>query len=188
MSRVIILNGVGSAGKTSLARALQAQARDVFLHVQMDAFFEMLPAKCIGRADGFTFDTLPQSGPPVVAVRSGPAGQRAMRGMRHAVAAMAGQGNDLIVDDVVLHSEWLEYDALLAGHEVSKIGVFAPLDILEQREAARGDRLIGLARWQFDRVHRDTSYDLTLDTSRATPEDCAAAVLRHLALATEAAP
>ncbi len=188
MSRIIILNGVGSAGKTSIARAVQAQARDVFLHVQMDAFFEMLPAKCIGREDGFTFETLPQPGPPVVAVRSGPAGQRAMRGMRHAVAAMAGQGNDLIVDDVVLHSEWLEYEALLAGHDVTRIGVFAPLEILEQREAARGDRLVGLARWQFDRVHQGARYDLTLDTSQRTPEQCAAEILRHLALPTEPTP
>ncbi len=89
MSRIIILNGVGSVGKTSLARALQAQARDVFLHVQMDAFFDMLPAKCIGREDGFTFETLPQPGPPVVAVCSGQAGQRTMRGMRHAVSGVA---------------------------------------------------------------------------------------------------
>ena len=45
--------------------------------------------------------------------------------------------------------------------------------MLEARERQRGDRLIGLARWQFDRVHRDMRYDLEIDTSIATPLECA---------------
>ena len=58
---------------------------------------------------------------------------------------------------------------LLAAFEVFRVGVFAPLDILEARERQRGDRLIGLARWQFDRVHKDMKYDLEVDTSSASP-------------------
>lgn len=45
---VILLDGVGSAGKTSIARAFQEVARDPFLHVQMDGFFDMLPAGTSG--------------------------------------------------------------------------------------------------------------------------------------------
>lgn len=33
--------------------------------------------------------------------------------------------------------------------------------------------LIGLARWQYDRVHRGKSYDLELDASTATAMECA---------------
>ena len=51
--------------------------------------------------------------------------------------------------------------------------MFAPLDVLEARERERGDRLIGLARWQYDRVHHGKRYDLELDTSKATPMECA---------------
>ena len=69
MSRIILLNGVGSAGKSSIARALQNLAADVFLHVQMDSFFAMLPPVCIGRADGFVFETLQQDGKPEIAIR-----------------------------------------------------------------------------------------------------------------------
>lgn len=46
----------------------------------------------------------------------------------------------------------------------------------------RGDREIGLARWQFDKVHEGVRYDIELDTSRSTPEDCARAIKTRFAL------
>ncbi|MES0110599.1 hypothetical protein NKK46_13045 [Mesorhizobium sp. M0013] len=42
-AKIVLLNGVGSAGKSSIARALQTIATEPFLHVQMDAFIDMLP-------------------------------------------------------------------------------------------------------------------------------------------------
>ena len=33
--------------------------------------------------------------------------------------------------------------------------------------------MIGLARWQYERVHRDMTYELEVDTSQATPMECA---------------
>lgn len=55
-------------------------------------------------------------------------------------------------------------------------GVLARLDVLEAREAARGDRLIGLARWQFPRVHAGAAYDFTVDTSLVTAAEAARAI------------
>ncbi len=52
----------------------------------------------------------------------------------------------------------------------------------EARERRRGDRMIGLARWQFDRVHRGMAYDLELETSRATAMECAEAIKARFAL------
>lgn len=49
----------------------------------------------------------------------------------------------------------------------------APLDVLEAREHARGDRLIGLARCQYGRVHRGMIYDLEIDTAVASALECA---------------
>ena len=170
MSRVVLLNGVGSVGKSSLARALQACAREVYLHVPMDAFLDMLPARTFGAPDGFTFETRCVDGHAVTAVHSGPAARRAMTGMRRAVAALADAGNHLIVDDVMLHDEDRDYAALLAGHELFRVGLMAPLDILEARERTRGDRLPGLARAQYARVHAGRTYDLMLDTAADPPE------------------
>lgn len=66
-----------------------------------------------------------------------------------------------------------DYTHVLSGFQVHWVGVFAPLDVLKARERQRGDRLIGLARWQFDRVHRDMRYDLEIDISIVTPLECA---------------
>jgi chloramphenicol 3-O phosphotransferase len=102
--------------------------------------------------------------------------------MRHAIAAMAGQGNDLIVDDVLLGSASAEYAEILSNFEVFMVGVFAPLDVLEARERNRDDRLIGLARWQYNRVHKDMNYDLEIDTSGATPMECATLIKQEFRL------
>ena len=169
---VIVLNGVGSVGKSSTARAFQELAARPFLHVPMDAFAAMMPARLLGHPDGMIFETVLEQGTPSVIISTGPVMARTMRGMRHAVAALAAQGNDLIVDDVMLQAaEAAEYRTLLAHACLRFVGLFAPLDVLEARERARGDRQPGLARWQFDRVHHGQSYDLEIETSRSTPAE-----------------
>ena len=167
---VIILNGVGNVGKSSTARALQTITAKPFLHVAMDAFLDMLPEKLFGHPEGLVFETVQDQGKPSVVIKSGPVVLRAMQGMRHAIAAMAAQGNDLVVDEVMTEAAtMLEYRALLASFEVRFVGLFAPLDVLEARERQRGDCEIGLARWQYDRVHRHMTYDLMIDTAATTP-------------------
>src|SRR6202000_2622361 len=144
MARIILLNGAGSAGKSSLAKALQALLPEPFLHVAMDAFLEMMPAKTLNTPDGLSFETILEDGKPSGIVTSGPAQERALKGMRHAVAAMADVGCDLIVDEVLFDPAPLaEYRALLARHRLWVVGVRAPLDVLEGRERARGEREIG---------------------------------------------
>ena len=133
----------------------------------------MLPASHWDHPDGFTFRAVTEKGEPAVAIETGRMAERALRGMRSAIAALAAEGNNLIVDDVMLGSEMAEYRTLLASFDLSFVGIFAPLRVLEERERQRGDRVIGLARWQFDRVHSGRSYDLEIDASTATPEACA---------------
>ncbi len=167
---VIILNGVGSVGKTSTARALQDVAVKPFLHVSVDTFAAMLPERMFGHPDGMIFETIQEDGKPSIVIQTGPVMARTMRGMRHAIAALAAQGNDLVVDDVMMEaSEADEYRALLTQATLRFVGLFAPLDVLEARERARGDRELGLARWQFDRVHRGQAYDLEIETTDTTP-------------------
>jgi chloramphenicol 3-O phosphotransferase len=170
---VILLNGVGSAGKSSIAKALQTITAEPFLHMTMDAFLDMMPARYWDHPDGLVFETVQQDGKPAVVIKSGPVVDRTLLGMRHAVAAMARAGNNLLVDDVLLENEMAEYASLLADVTFRTVGVFAPLDVLESRERERGDRLIGLARWQYGRVHQGKRYDLEIDSAKATPLECA---------------
>jgi chloramphenicol 3-O phosphotransferase len=180
MATILLLNGIGSAGKSSIARAVQSLAPH-YLHVQMDAFLDMIPPSSFGKPEGLIFESSETDGHPTIAIHAGPLVATAMRAFRASVAAMANEGIDLVVDDVMFGPEWAEYARLLTGHHVVKIGILCPLDILEAREAARGDRAIGLARGQWGRVHEGIAYDLTIDSSVTTPEAAARSVLRHLA-------
>ena len=172
-ARVVLLNGVGSVGKTSIAKALQRIASRPMLHVPMDAFLEMLPPGTFGDPEFYSFETTFEDGHPVTAVQSGPMMRRLLRGMRRAIAALAADGLDVVADDVFWGDELKEYRALLAPFDFHAVSLIAPLAVLEDRERARGDRSLGLARWQFGRVPTGQAYDLTLDTTLATPEACA---------------
>jgi chloramphenicol 3-O phosphotransferase len=179
---VILLNGVGSSGKSSIGRELQNILGEPYLHVQMDAFIDMLPERLQDHPEAFSYEKSDENGKPLITIACGPAGRRLLAGMRHAIAAMAEQGNNLIVDDVTCYGEMADYVRLLSPYRLHLVGVFAPLEILEARERERGDRMIGLARWQYGRVHRDVRYDLEVDTSAATPLDCARLIMERFGL------
>ena len=105
-----------------------------------------------------------------------------MRGMRRAIAELARQGNNLIIDEVMLAGERADYSQLMSGFAFFVVGVFAPLDVLEERERRRGNRMIGLARWQYDRVHAGATYDLQVDTSKLNPMECASRIKAEFGL------
>ena len=159
---IIFLNGVSSAGKTSIARALQTSLDKPYLHVAIDNFEEMLPDRY---AEGGVF-----AWPAVFS--------RMLTGMHRSFAALAGAGNNLIIDHVMVHRDgWASSLAdcltLLAPYRVYFIGVRCPLDELLRREQQRGDRFIGTAARQFPLVHLHELYDLEVDTSQASAAVCA---------------
>jgi chloramphenicol 3-O-phosphotransferase len=55
--------------------------------------------------------------------------------------------------------------------------VFCPIDVLEQREAARGDRKVGLARYQSARVHENSEYDVEVETHELSPNQAAQKII-----------
>jgi len=177
---IILLNGIGSVGKSSTARALQAIARTPLLHVAMDSFIDMLPAKYQSHPEGLLFERTPGNG---IAIRTGPVFARLMSGMRTAVAALAAEGNSMILDEVLTAPAQAEaYKAALAPHRLHLVALHAPLDVLEAREQARGDREPGLARWQWGRVHQGVAYDLEIDTASLTPAETARRIRDHFDL------
>jgi len=56
----------------------------------------------------------------------------------------------------------------------------APLHVLQERETARGNRIAGEARAQVDAIHHGIEYDLIVDTSVQSPEECARSILAAL--------
>ena len=85
-----------------------------------------------------------------------------------------------IVLDLVLRDE-VQIDAclnVLRGRPTYVVRVWAPLDVLEERERSRDDRAPGMAREQVDHPAYRRAYDVEVDTSLCTPEEGAAAVRR----------
>lgn len=75
-----------------------------------------------------------------------------------------------------------EYARLFAPFQLITVGVHCALQVLEERERQPGDRLIGLARWQYDKVHTGMTYSVTVDTDQAKPDECAQIAMRALSL------
>ena len=42
---IIVLNGASSSGKTSIAKALPEALNEPYLHIGLDAFFDMVPGR-----------------------------------------------------------------------------------------------------------------------------------------------
>lgn len=178
MAKVVILNGTSSSGKTSLARAIQRLAKGPVLRVSMDDFLEMMPPRFANDDEAFSFRLVPDSEPAEVEIGTGSYGGALMRGMRASVAALADQDLDLVVDDVMLGAgDQAHYREVLAGHAVAFVAVRCALETAEQRERERGDRDIGMARWQFSRVHAGRDYDLEVSTDEVSPDDGARVIL-----------
>lgn len=104
--------------------------------------------------------------------------QRMVRGLNRSVAVMSEEGNNLIVDHVLIDNAWLEQLLeLFRERYVLFVGLDCPLDVLERREQGRDARRQGFARQQFDDIHANKIYDLKLDTSVLSAEECVKRVL-----------
>jgi chloramphenicol 3-O phosphotransferase len=82
------------------------------------------------------------------------------------VREIALAGINVIVDEVSLQEpEWIDWCDALEGIGALWVAIRCDTEVASQREAARGDRVIGLVRGQIDVVHRFPTYDLELDTT-----------------------
>ncbi|MDQ3704512.1 MAG: chloramphenicol phosphotransferase CPT family protein [Chloroflexota bacterium] len=182
---IVFLNGTSSAGKTSISRALQNIMPTPMLRTGMDHFCGGAPISlfvCVeadgerpAEVDGWL--EVYRDGTLVELPRIGPVGKRLLAGMYQAIAAVALVGNDVIVDDMIYDPEVLRSAVVaLKDLPVLFVGVHVPVDIARQRELERGDRSPGGAAIFLEHVHVHDTYDLELDTSTMTPEECAARI------------
>jgi chloramphenicol 3-O phosphotransferase len=173
MHTVIFINGTSSSGKTSLLKLLQKKLQEPYLDMGIDKFIWMLPSRYLDRP--LWDDVLGK------ALQSGPVGLTLFSGMHHAIAAAASRGNNVLADHVFVEKAWVdECAALFANMNAYLIGLQCPLEVLEQREKDRKDRTLGQAKLQYDVIHKYTKYDLELDTSKLTTEECAEQVIERL--------
>jgi len=189
---VFLVNGPSSAGKTTLCRALQAAISESYLVVGFDDFIFMSAPRYYRGADtsqqserdrftalGAEMVTTSLPGAPLsVTAKFGPVFRRLLDSMAPAVRALVDGGNPVIFDHVLHDAVMYEScRTAFAGLDVFSVGVFCPVEILEQRERARGDRVLGRARGLAEVVHTFMAYDLKVDTAAGRPLACAEAIL-----------
>ena len=151
MARVIFLHGASSAGKSTLARALQQALPDPWWHVSIDKLRDagVLP---LARFATGEFDWTAARAP-------------FFDGFHASLGAYAAAGNDLILEHILDTPGWLaDLTRILAEHDVLFVALHCPLEVLEAREAARGDRPVGSAAQDFRTIHTGLTYDLELQS------------------------
>jgi chloramphenicol 3-O phosphotransferase len=201
---IVVLNGTSSAGKTSFAKALQEIMKTPYLLTGTDHFLPRVPEKFFAVSDSVNppsadyFLLVYRSGSQravadreggetvyadgvLAGVQIGHGGLKLLAGMYRAIAALAEGGIDVAVDSVLHDPRVLKaaVDAL-CDVPVLFVGLRLPLAVAEQRERDRGDRGPGGAAAFYQRVHAHGLYDLELDTSVASPMECALQIKQAL--------
>jgi chloramphenicol 3-O phosphotransferase len=152
---IILLNGVSSSGKTSLAKALVKRLPDHF-HYSIDDFDLVIEHM----EDRENQRLIPVS---------------TEHYFHRTIKMFSDSGINLIVDQI-LHNEDTLIDCMntLEGYPIYFVGVHCPLHELEEREVTRGDRILGLSKEQLKYVHQQNeAYDLEVNTGQDSLDTCA---------------
>lgn len=176
---VIVLNGVPRSGKTSIVRAIQESFDGTWINLGVDS----------GRA------ITPEGLQPGIGLR--PGGERSdlepfvaasYSALFDSIVAAARAGLNVVVD-VGLHEGYSRPLGLLGdlalrldGIPALLVGVRCPTDVVVERRAAApgtyesrtadGTPTDAVLRWE-QAVHDPGRYDVEVDTSLSTPEECA---------------
>lgn len=164
--KIIFLNGTSSSGKSTLAIKLQEISEEIFYHVQLDTFCDMIHEKFFDSHFTGTEDL-------------------AATVMHNFILSLSDNCKNVIVDTVIEnhHESWLKESVLLLHRmPVTFVKVTCPLEELERRELQRGNRDIGLAKWQTSHMDFNDIYDLKVDTYKNSTEQCVKIILSRLNL------
>jgi chloramphenicol 3-O phosphotransferase len=152
--KIILLNGVSSSGKSSLANAIVKRLPDHF-HYSIDDF-DLI----IDRMEDRENERL-------IPISTEYYFHRTIR-------MFSDSGINLVVDQI-LHNDDTLRDCVntLEGYPVYFVGVHCPLYELANRERERGDRTLGLSNEQLKYVHQQNeAYDIEVNTGHDTMELC----------------
>ncbi|MFE0549827.1 chloramphenicol phosphotransferase CPT [Streptomyces pilosus] len=170
-TRMIILNGGSSSGKTGIVRCLQAVLPQPWLAFGVDSFVDALPARL--QASDAGLDIAADG-----TVNVGAEFRALEAAWTEGIVAMARAGARIVVDDVFLggaasQRRWQEALGQVGEVGVLWVGVRCDSAVAAGRETARGDRIRGMAAQQADAVHEGVVYDLEVDTTNTESLVCA---------------
>jgi len=177
VTQVIVLNGGSSSGKSTIARALQEVLPGQWLTFGVDALIEALPGRGEDPRSGLVLE-------PDGTVTVRPT-FRAIEDIWYSgLAVMACRGALLILDEALLSggAGQQRLRALLDGLDVLWAGVHCDPLVAARREAARPDRIPGMAAKQAAAVHTGVAYDVEVDTTQCPAAACARRIAGHVSV------
>ena len=161
--QIILLNGSSSAGKSTLAKALQALIEDKrkerYEIVSIDDFLKMATDDVIYEDDVYEI--------------SGPLCEKVME--------VFGTDQGVIIDHVITSERiFNQLTEMLGNYHLWLIHVTCPLEVLQKRELERKDRCLGSAEASYTYLFPKEGYDLTVDTHSMTALECANQIFEKL--------
>jgi chloramphenicol 3-O phosphotransferase len=161
--RVILLNGPSSSGKSTLSRALQGMLAEKYdaryAIISIDDFMKLATDETIYEDDVYEIS-----------------GDMCMAALA-ALETSAGVIIDHVITSERIFSQLMD---VLGQAGVHLVHVACPLNVLLQREHARGNRCQGTAEASFTYLFPKDGYELTVDTSVMPTGACAAAICTAL--------
>lgn len=164
--RIIFLNGVTSAGKTSIVEALQERDDIFFYVVANDLFQEMVGEKFL-RENYWKYLS------DVIIM------------MYHTAKLFSDHGRNIIIDGILVERPEItphygQLKEILKDNPLDIVEVYCPLDICKRRNIERGDRYETQSEEQSMLMTKNISYSMKVDTSIYSPAECADAIVKEL--------
>ena len=181
---VIILNGPSGSGKTSIQKEFQKiMMPNLWLKTGIDDLFDRAMPDIT--PDNMSYwqsknpirwveTTKDKEGKNVITLFVGNQGEKVAYAMNSAIAAYAKNGCNVIVDYIAYKKEWFDdLEKKLGSIKTYYVAVEIPLEVLEQREAARATSPQGHARSHFFKVYGNKKYDLTVNSHKNSAKEIA---------------
>lgn len=178
---IILLNGPSGSGKSSIQKAFQKLMMpnlwlktgidDLFDRVMPDITPENLEYWQSKNSIRWVETAKDKDGKPVITLFVGKQAEKVAYAMNSAIVAYAQNGCNVIVDYIAYDQAWLkDLQEKLQNIKTYYVKVDISLDVLEQREAARGTSPQGHARSHYHSVYGDITYDLVVSSEHSRPE------------------
>lgn len=169
-----------------MCKAFQDMSADSYFLLGIDLFWFSMPPKeielqtCSEQYYRWVEETA--NGKSYFRILPGPLLNEAMMARYKAIASYLERGMNVIADEVLWNREWLlESLYRLAPYRTYYVGLFCDDAEISRREIQRGDRYCGWARGSQIYAHKDAQYDLRLDSTSKTPEQCAQVLIDFIA-------
>ena len=167
---VILLNGASSSGKSTFGRKLQSSLKAPYFYLSSDQFVEANILPKLNRES-------PDHNNSWNIIRP-----KFFSAFHKTIKSFTDSGNLVIVEHVIEKNSWLhELVDILKNNSVLYIGIMCPVEEIESRERARGDRYIGEGFSHIqDGIHTWSKYDLEIDTHQETVDNNISTVINSM--------